>query len=179
MRRDLWLLVALVAIWILSWGGLTWANLVSGIAVAVGTLVAAPGVRGRTHAPVIRPIPTLVLAAHVLRDVVVSNVQLARLVVARRPRIATGVVRVPLAGCSDAVLTTIVNLVAMTPGTMTVEVGHDPTVIYVHVLYLDDPDAVRQGIWRLRDRLLRAFGTPDAIAAVERAAAESAAGGRR
>jgi Na+/H+ ion antiporter subunit len=64
----------------------------------------------------------------------------------------------------------------MTPGTMPVEVEQGPTVIYVHVLHLDDPDVVRRSIWRLRDQVVQAFGTPEAIAEVARVKAESLAG---
>jgi multicomponent Na+:H+ antiporter subunit E len=177
MRRDLGLLTSLVAIWVLAWGALTWANLLSGVAVGAAVL-AVPGVRRATHVPVVRPLPALALAAYVLREVVVSNAQIARLALARRPGIATGVVRVPLAGCSDETLAAIANLVAMTPGTMAVEVTKDPTVIYVHVLYLEDPEDVRRSIRHLRDRVVRAFGTAGALAEVERVKAESARGGR-
>jgi multisubunit Na+/H+ antiporter MnhE subunit len=177
MRRDLGLLTALVAIWVLAWGALTWANLLSGVAIGVAVL-AVPSVRRATHLPVVRPLPALALVAHVLREVVVSNAQIARQALARRPRIATGVVRVPLAGCSDEALSAVANLVAMTPGIMTVEVTKDPTVIYVHVLHLEDPDDVRRSIWRLRDRVVRAFGTAEARATVEQGPGDGAEGGR-
>ncbi len=45
--------------------------------------------------------------------------------------------------------------------------------MYVHVLQLTSPDEVRRGIWALRDQVLAAFGTDEAIAvarAEERAA---------
>jgi multicomponent Na+:H+ antiporter subunit E len=177
MRRAVGLAVVLVAIWVLAWGSLTWANLASGIAVSVGLLIVVPDVRRATHLPIVRPAPTMRLVLHMLYDVAVSNMLLTRQVLSRRPRIATGVVRVPLAGCSDELVTIIASLVAMTPGTMPIEVDQDPTVMYVHVLHLDDPDATRAAIWRLRDQVVRAFGTPEAIAAVARAKADALAGG--
>ena len=63
-----------------------------------------------------------------------SNALLTREVLRPRPRLSTAIVRVPLAGCSPEALTTIANLVAMTPGEMPVEVEADPPVMYVHVL---------------------------------------------
>ena len=176
MRRAVGLALVLVTIWVLAWGSLTWANLASGIAVSAGLLIAVPDVRRASHLPIVRPGPTLALVGHVLRDVAVSNLQLTREVLTPRPRISTGVVRVPLAGCSDEVVTIIANLVAMTPGTMPIEVEQDPTVLYVHVLHLDDPDDVRRAIWHLRDQVVRAFGTSEAIAAVARVKADAAPG---
>lgn len=178
MRRGLGIAVVLVTIWVLAWGSLTWANLAGGVAVSVGVLIAVPDLRRATHLPIVRPVPTARLALRMLWDMAVSNAVLTREVVTPRIGISTGVVSVPLAGCSDEVVTIIANLVAMTPGTMPVEVEQDPTVMYVHVLHLDDPDHVRHAIWSLRDQVVRAFGTREAIAEVERVKAESAQGSR-
>jgi multisubunit Na+/H+ antiporter MnhE subunit len=81
---------------------------------------------------------------------------------------------VPLAGCTPEALTLIANLVAMTPGDTPIEVEADPPVMYVHVLRFTSADEVRRGIWGLRDQVLEAFGTDEAIAAAR--AEEQAAG---
>jgi multicomponent Na+:H+ antiporter subunit E len=148
----------LVAIWVLAWGSLTWANVASGVAVTAGLFVAVPDLRHVGHRVVVRPLPLAGLVMRYLRDVVVANAQLTREVLTPRPRMSTAVVRVPLAGCSDEMLTVLADLVAMTPGTTPVEVEHDPPVMYVHVLHFTDADRVRQDIWSLRDQLLAAFG---------------------
>lgn len=173
MRRALGLMVVLVVIWLLAWGSVSWANLLSGVAVTGAIVIVVPDVRRASHLPIIRPLPAVRLVASMLRDVLVSNVVLTRQILSRRPQIATGVVRVPLAGCSDEVLTVIASLVAMTPGIMPIEVDQHPTVLYVHVLNLVDPDTTRRGIWRLRDLVVRTFGTAEAIAEVERVKAEN------
>ncbi len=174
MRRAVGIAVVLVTIWVLAWGSLTWANLAGGIAVSVGLLIAVPDVRRATHLPIVRPVPAVRLAVRMVWDMVVSNAVLTREVLTPGLGTSTGVVSVPLAGCSDEVVTILANLVAMTPGTMPVEVEQDPMVMYVHVLHLDDPDQVRHAIWSLRDQVVRAFGTQEAIAEVERVKAESA-----
>jgi multicomponent Na+:H+ antiporter subunit E len=166
MRSSLGFVAMLLAIWLLAWGSLSWANVASGLVVALGLLVAIPGARRPGHLPVVRPVALARLAVRLARDVVVSNVLLAREVVARRPRISTGVVRVPLPECSDELLTLLANLIALTPGTMPVDVRRDPSEIVIHVLHLRSVDDVRQDVWSLRDLVVRAFGTPAAIAAV-------------
>ena len=82
-----------------------------------------------------------------------------------RSRIHTGVVGVELPGCSDEIVTLIKNLVALVPGTMPIDLTSDPTVLYVHVLHLEDVEVVRRDILRLTDLAVRAFGSPDAVAA--------------
>ena len=178
--RSSWMFAAmLLAIWVLAWGSVSWANVASG-ALVVGVLLAAlPDVR-RTARPVtVRPVPLCRLAAHYLRDVVVANAQLAREVVRPRPRLRTAIVRVPLAGCTPEMLTAVANLVAMTPGQMPVEVEDDPPVVYVHVLQYTSADEARRAIWKLQDQLLAAFGTREqqAAARAERQALDPGAGG--
>jgi multicomponent Na+:H+ antiporter subunit E len=166
----------LVTVWVLAWGSVTWANVLSGTAVAVAVLGLIPEVGHPAGRAVVRPLPTLRLLARIARDVAASNLHLIREVVTPRSGVATGVVRVPLAGCSDEVVTIVASLVALTPGTMPVDVARNPTVLYVHVLHLDDAEAVRRSIWSLRDQVVRAVGSADAIAEVERVKAASRTG---
>jgi multicomponent Na+:H+ antiporter subunit E len=178
--RSSWVFAAmLLAIWVLAWGAVSWANVATGVVVVVVLLVALPDVRRSSRPVTVRPVPLGRLAVHYLRDVVVANAQLAREVVRRRPRLRTAIVRVPLAGCTPDVLTAVANLVAMTPGQMPVEVEDDPPVVYVHVLQFTSADEVRRAIWDLRDQVLGAFGTREqqASARAERQALDHADGG--
>jgi multicomponent Na+:H+ antiporter subunit E len=150
--------VVLVAIWVLAWGSLTWANVAGGVAVWVVLFLALPEVRRTRHRIVVRPVPVARLLARYLWDVVVSNAQVAREVLTPRPQMSTAVVRVPLDGCTDEMLSALASLVVMTPGTMPVEFERDPPAMYVHVLHFSDVDRVRQEIWSLRDQILLAFG---------------------
>jgi multicomponent Na+:H+ antiporter subunit E len=143
---------------VLAWGSLTWANLAGGVVVVAVLFLAVPEMRHAGHRVVVRPAPLARLAGRYLWDVVVSNAQVTREVLRPRPRMSTAVVRVPLDGCTDEMLTTLASLVAMTPGTMPVEVERDPPAMYVHVLHFSDVDRVREEIWSLRDQILRAFG---------------------
>lgn len=166
--RSSWVFAAmLLAIWLLAWGSVTWANVASGVVVVVGLLVALPDVRHHGRPVIVRPLPLLRLVVHYLRDVVVANAQLTREVLRPRPRLRTAIVRVPLAGCTPEMLTAVTNLVAMTPGQMPVEVEDDPPVMYVHVLQFTSAPEVRRAIWALRDQVLAAVGTSEAMAAAQ------------
>jgi multicomponent Na+:H+ antiporter subunit E len=169
MRSTLGFVAVMLVIWVLAWGSLSWANVVSGVLVALVLLVAVPGTRGPAHLPVVRPVALARLGLRLARDLVVSNVVLAREVVTPGSRISTGIVGVPLGGCSDELVALIANLLALTPGTMPVELVRDPTVLYIHILHLDSVDDVRRQVWSLRDLVVRAFGGPEAVAAIDRA----------
>ncbi len=113
----------------------------------------------------VRPVAIARLVGHVLRTIIESNVVLTREIVTRGMNINTAVVGVPLPGCSDELLTLISNLVALAPGTMPLELTPGPVVLYVHVLHFRDVEQVRRDILHLTDLTVRAFGSPDTVAA--------------
>jgi multicomponent Na+:H+ antiporter subunit E len=150
----------LVALWLLAWGHITVANVVSGIAVAAVLLIAFPSDRrGRPRIRVhLLAVGRLLL--YVMGQLVISNVLVAREILSRRSRIRTGVIAYRVEHPSDAVLTLIVNIVALSPGTMTVDVTRDPPIIYVHFLLLSDVDEARRAIARLERLVFAAIGDP-------------------
>ncbi|HXH57714.1 Na+/H+ antiporter subunit E [Iamia sp.] len=160
--------VGLVVIWVLAWGSPSPANILSGIAVAAGLLALAPESWPGLTRPRFRPVAIGRFVLHVMMKVLESNVVITREVLARRSRIRTGVVAVPLPECSDGLLTLITNAMALTPGTMPLEVTRDPTVLYVHVLQLRDLDDARHQIQHLAALAFRAFGSDDAVAELDR-----------
>jgi multicomponent Na+:H+ antiporter subunit E len=123
-----------------------------------------PGLRRRGGGRfTFRPVAIGRLFGHVLLVTVRSNIELIREVLARSSRIRTAVVGVPLPGCSDELLTLITNVLAMSPGTMPLELRSNPTVLYVHVLHLTDIEKVRQDILHLTDLTVRAFASDETI----------------
>jgi multicomponent Na+:H+ antiporter subunit E len=155
---------SLVGLWVLLWGDASIGNILSGVVLAAALLLAFPGDRREDAVRyVIRPLAALRLTGWFVVQLVVSNVLLTREVVARRSRIHTGVVACPLQTSSSRLTTVITNMIALTPGTMTVEIGDDPRVLYVHVLKLDDVEAVRASVSDLEARVLAAFGPPPTL----------------
>ncbi len=157
--------IGLATIWVLLWGSASPANVVSGLAIGWLLVLAVPDLRRPGGRFVIRPVAIARLAWHVLVTTVTSNVMLTREVLAPTDRLRTAVIGVPLPACSDGLLTLVNNLVALSPGTMPLELTQDPTVLYAHVLHLRDLEATRQDIMRLTELAVRAFGSPAAIAA--------------
>lgn len=156
----------LVAIWLALWSDVSWANLASGLVVAV--VVALVYGTWRAGATMVRPVRVLKLILVFLVELVEASVVVARTVISPRGRIRSGIVAVPLSGCSDAVATLIAEMISLTPGTLTLEVRRDPLVLYVHVLHVRDVEAVRRDIHRLEVLAIEAFGDADALAGVHR-----------
>jgi multicomponent Na+:H+ antiporter subunit E len=167
-RADLVVGAVAVAIWILLWGELSIANLVSGAILAALLLVAfpmdhdVPAVRHR-----IRPHAILRLAGFFVADVVRSTLVTALDALRPRTQIRTGIVACPLRVRNDGLVTFLANLIALSPGTMPIDVAYDPHVIYVHSLRGDDPEAVRAFVTRLEHLSVLAFGGAEAVQALE------------
>lgn len=174
------LVVWLTVVWVGLWGSVTAANVLGGAAVAVvlvGLLRLVP-----TGAPaVVAPVPLLRFALRFLADLVVSSLQVVRLVMSRRVALRQAIVHVRVPGASDTLLTVLADAISLTPGTLTVDVDQGTGTLYVHVLDVGDGP---QGLQRVREGLqdqahaaVRAIGPAEARSQLTTGAA--AAGDRR
>jgi multicomponent Na+:H+ antiporter subunit E len=156
--------VALAAIWVLMWGSASPANTLSGLAIGALLVIVVPGLRqpGAARGRV-RPVAIARLVVHMLVTTLRSNAELTREILSPSSRLRTAVIGVPLPACSDDVITLLSDLLALSPGTMPIEVRTDPLVLYVHVLHLSDLEHVRGELLHLTALTVRAFGTDEAV----------------
>lgn len=168
MRRSfsLGLSAVLLGIWLLLWGAVTLANLLSGVAVVALVMVLIPQTEQDMARPTVRPLWALRFVGSAAWSLLRANLSVAMEVVRHDSRINTGIIAVPMPGCSDGLLTLVANVLGLAPGTMPVEVTRDPPVIYVHILHLDDEAASRAEVTALARLAVRAFGTDEALAAL-------------
>lgn len=155
-----WRMVLLVSLWLLAWGDLSPGNVLSGILLSAMLLVVFPPNTGRDGRPRPNPVAIVRLAAYIVRQLVTSNVLVAREILSPGSRVHTGVLAYQVRHPADEVITGIANIIALTPGTMTVEATNEPAIIYVHFLLLDDEDAARTSIGHLEDLVVAALGGP-------------------
>jgi multicomponent Na+:H+ antiporter subunit E len=160
--------LTLATVWVLLWGSLTFANVLSGVLIGVLLVAAVPGLRRRQPGrAVFRPWPFVRLLAYFVHTVVESNVILTREILSRRPSISPGIIGIPLPDCSAGVLTVIFNMLALTPGTMPLEIKPDPTTLYVHILHLRDVEQSRRELLHSASLVINAFGTTADVAALK------------
>jgi multicomponent Na+:H+ antiporter subunit E len=148
----------LLAVWLLAWGEVSVANLASGIVLVAALLLAFPARLRSNRRSRLHPVAMLRLVLYVGRELVVSNALVTREILTPRSRIRTGVIGHRLEDGSDVALTLIANILALTPGTMTVDVTRDPPTLYVHFLLLSDVEEARRTIVRLERLVVAAIG---------------------
>lgn len=160
-RTPTWLGVAgvtawLVLVWLALWGEVSLANLLSGVVAAAGLLIAFP--LGSRLAPVqLHPLATARLAAVFAWALVVSTLEVARLVLRPGPA-HQGVVAVPLRTRSSVVLFVVANITSLTPGTLTVDVDEPSATLFVHALTARETIDVRARVQRFEHLVRRALG---------------------
>jgi multicomponent Na+:H+ antiporter subunit E len=156
----------LVVLWLLAWGDLSLANLVSGAAVAAAVLVAFPPRRPAGRRVRLRARGVLRLVAYVAAQLVVSNVLMTWQILRRTPDVRPGVLAHRLREPSEEAVTVMTGIIALSPGTMTADVDVASTTIYVHFFRLSDVPAARAALERLERLVMGAIATPPAAATI-------------
>jgi multicomponent Na+:H+ antiporter subunit E len=135
----------LALVWAATTEEFTALNFGIGMAIGFGLLFAVRGVLGSgAYFRDLREIVELIL--YFVWELVLSNFRMARYTLSPLRRLHPGIVAVPLEPMSDLELTVLTNLITLTPGTLSLDVSADQRTLYVHVMDVADPDAVRREI---------------------------------
>jgi multicomponent K+:H+ antiporter subunit E len=133
--------VALLAIWLLLNTSLATGHFLLGAVLAIALPLRLrrllPGLTGLR-----RPGLALRFGLLVLRDIVVANVRVAILVLGPKSRLKPGFITVPLDLRDGGVATILGAIITLTPGTVSMGIDEAVTRIRLHVLDLDDEQAL-------------------------------------
>jgi multicomponent Na+:H+ antiporter subunit E len=177
LRHQLPLLVWLVLVWMLLWGTWSWANLISGtvLALAVTVLLPLPPVIGGTR---LHPVGLLVFLGHFIVDLVLSAAQVAWQTIRPGGIQQSAILRVQMRTDSDLLLTIVAESLTLVPGSLVIDMDREQRVLAMHILHvrdLDDVERRRAAVLAEEERVVRAFGSPDEIAALAYAPGEAPA----
>lgn len=137
--------ILLAITWAAMTGAFTAANLATGFVFGYLALyLAQPVIGASSYFLKLRQVLGFVL--FYLWELVLANLRVAHDVATPGFRMRPGVIAVPLDARTDGEITMLANLITMTPGTLSLDVSDDRSVLYVHVMYLGDPDEVRREI---------------------------------
>ncbi|HYG99959.1 MAG TPA: Na+/H+ antiporter subunit E [Terriglobales bacterium] len=87
-------------------------------------------------------------------ELLVANLRVALDVISPGTRLRPALLAIPLDATTNAEITTLANLITLTPGTMTLDVSTDKRVLYIHDMHVRDPDGARRHIKLLERKLL-------------------------
>lgn len=81
-----------------------------------------------------------------LLELVVSNFKVLWDIVTPSHINRPGIVGVPLSARTDLEIFIVANLLSLTPGSLSVDLSRDRKILYVHIMFLDDPEKTRNAI---------------------------------
>jgi multicomponent Na+:H+ antiporter subunit E len=154
--KILLLNLTLMALWVASTGVFTYSNSALGFLVAFLVLWWLRPMLGPTT--YFRKLPLAVGFSFVfLWEVVKSNLRVAWDVVTPRKFRQPGIVAIPLDARSDLEITVLANLITLTPGSLCLDISEDRRTLYVHAMFVSDPDQVRHEIKQRFERWILAL----------------------
>jgi multicomponent Na+:H+ antiporter subunit E len=135
--------------WAALQGEFSLGTLVTG--QVLGYLILLALVHGRVLGPspyIGRVHRAAALAAFFVWELLKANLRLALDVATPSFRMRPGIVALPLDANTDAEILLLAMLINLTPGSVALDVSPDRRTLYVHVMYIDTPDAARAEIKR-------------------------------
>jgi multicomponent K+:H+ antiporter subunit E len=114
-------LLAAILAWLIPWG-------VNRIRTAV--------------TPVQKPFQLIAFLGLVLGDIIVSNIVVAKQVLGSPERLQPGFVAIPLDLTGALPITMLASTISLTPGTVSIEISEDQTILYVHALHVTEEKAL-------------------------------------
>ena len=144
MKVFLWNLL-LALLWEALTGRTDGANLLLGFALGYVALWWLKPLLGPTQ--YFRKIPESIrFTFFFLRELIHSNLRVAWDVISPKSQRKPGIVAIPLDARSDIEITFLANVITLTPGTLSLDVSDDRSVLYVHGMFVEDPQIMREQI---------------------------------
>jgi multicomponent Na+:H+ antiporter subunit E len=135
----------LAMLWAAVIGSVDTAHLVTGFVVGYGALWLARPVLGETRY-FGKFFEAIRFGLFFVYELVLSNIRVAWDVLTPRAHRRPGVVAVPLDVDTDAEITLLANVVTLTPGSLSLDVSPDRRWLYVHSMFVEQPESVRSDI---------------------------------
>lgn len=135
----------LAVFWALASGRVTVGTLVVGFVAGFVTIFVTRRATGaEAYTRKARGVAVLVLVF--VRELVEANLRLAYDVVTPTHHMRPAIVAIPLDVTSDFEITLLANLITLTPGTLSLHVSDDRSVLFIHSVYTPDADRLRHSI---------------------------------
>jgi len=137
--------IFLAITWAAVSGELTVSNLLAGFLIGYGVLWLVSRPLGQTkYFAKVGQVSRF--AVYFLWEMLVATLRVAIDIVTPQHLMRPAILAIPVNSESEAETTMLANVITLTPGTLSLDVSPDGKTLYVHVMYAQDVEAVRQSI---------------------------------
>ena len=154
----LFLHILLTFAWMALTGGFTSTNFLVGFVLAIPVIWLSQRGEG-TFLLMVRLRRIISFSGFFLWELVKANLRVAHDVLTPRHHMRPGVIDVPLDTLTDMEILLLTTIITLTPGTLSLDVSSSRSTLYIHAMYIDDPDefreTIRQGYQRRVKEVLR------------------------
>jgi multicomponent Na+:H+ antiporter subunit E len=155
-----WGNIFLPFIWMVVTGSFTLANFAVGFVLSSLCiwLLSSPSDAPLAVATLTRTFRFMQFLGFFVWELLLANLRVAWEVITPEHHMRPAIIAVPLDTQTDLQTTVLANFITLTPGTLSLDVAPDGKTLFVHAMYVDDPDAFRYEIkHRLERRVIEVF----------------------
>lgn len=137
--------ILLAAVWIFLTGELDFINFVEGFFIGLVIIIIS---RNTSSAgSYLRKTPKIFeLVFYFIFQLIVANIKVTLDILTPRHRMTPAIIAVPLTVNKNFEITLLANLITLTPGTLSLDISSDKKFLYVHSMYVTDPEEFRNEI---------------------------------
>lgn len=137
--------ILLALSWMFLTGDLDFINFIEGF--FIGFIILWVSKYASESSKYISKIPKILsFILYFIYELILANIKVAYDVLTPRHRMKPAIIAVPLTVDRDFEITVLANLITLTPGTLSLDVSTDKKVLYVHSMYITDPEEFRREI---------------------------------
>jgi|SRR5699024_1695542 len=89
-----------------------------------------------------------------IRELILSNIDVVKLVYAKNPNFEPGIFAMPIDVKKNWEITLLANLITLTPGTLSIAISDDNTIIFIHAMHIDEKE---QSIYEIKNTFEKAI----------------------
>lgn len=146
-------IVLLTLLWCALWGTANFYVVLSGAAIAFLIAVLVRRSRGEILGLHVRWLQLPRFAFFFLKILVLSNLQVARIVLKPRFSEQPRIVRFDVSDLTPTQITTLATVITLTPGTLSMDISEDAQRLYVHCMSGIDSEAIERDLAEIKRRL--------------------------
>ena len=144
---DLFIYNILISLlWALLTGEVSVRSLATGFVLGYFALTLLYPSVGKTNSYFQKSMLGIRFALFFTKELIVSSWRVAVDVIKPLPLMRPGVIGIPLDAETDLEITMLANLISLTPGTLSLDVSKDRKTLYIHAMYVLNPDDLRTEI---------------------------------